>query len=62
MNLPYLDPAIVNHLRKKLPPKEYQESQQMTPEQFLAESAYRAGQRNLLDRLDKIVRDQENGR
>jgi hypothetical protein len=59
MKFQYLDPNLVAHLRKKLPAKEYQENQTMTPEAFLAESAYRAGQRDVIKRLEKILKDQE---
>lgn len=59
MDLPFLDPEIAKYLRKKLPPVEYQENQKQSPEEFLAEAAFRAGQRNVLDRLDKIIKDQD---
>ena len=58
MELPRLEPEIVNYLREKLPPLEYQENQMINAEEFLSQSAYRAGQRNIIMRLEKIVKDQ----
>ena len=59
MQFQYLDPKLVAHLRKKLPAKEYQENQTMTPEEFLADAAFRAGQRDVITRLEKIIKDQD---
>ena len=58
--LPLLDQDLVKYLRKKYPPLEYQED--MSDEEFLRQAIFRAGQRDVVSRLEKIIDDQKNGR
>tara|TARA_R110000824_G_scaffold96585_3_gene231194 strand:+ start:2455 stop:2676 length:222 start_codon:yes stop_codon:yes gene_type:complete len=57
--LPYLDPQIVKFLKEKLPPIEYNENQMTPSDEFFAKAVYRAGQREVITRLEKLVKDQE---
>ena len=58
-NLPYLEPKIVKFLKEKLPAAEYRRD--MTKDDFFSEAVFRAGQRDIIHRLEKIVEEQKRG-
>ena len=55
--LPRLEPEIVKHLKQKLPPIEF--NKQQTKDVFFTEAVFRAGQRDVIAILEKILEDQE---
>ena len=59
-NLPYLEPEVVKFLKAKLPPLEY--TQDVDRATFTDQAIFRAGQRDVVSRLEKIIDDQKNGR
>ena len=59
MRLPRLEPEIVRFLKEKLQPIEY--VMHTDREEFLNEAIFRAGQRDVISRLEKILKEQEQG-
>ena len=57
MRLPRLEPEIVRFLKEKLQPIEY--VMHTDREEFLNEAIFRAGQRDVISRLEKILKEQE---
>jgi hypothetical protein len=55
--LPRLEPEIVKHLKQKLPPIEF--NKQQTKDAFFVDAVFRAGQRDVIAILEKILEDQE---
>jgi hypothetical protein len=52
-DLPLVDLQVVKFLRKKYPAIEYKKTQ--TNDEFINESIYRAGQRDVINALENII-------
>ena len=59
MNLPRLEPQVVKFLKEKLPQLEYK--LHMNRDEYLDQAIYRAGQLDVIHRMEKIVKEQEKG-
>ncbi len=58
--LPLLDDELVKFLRKKYPPLEY--SQGQNSDEFILESVYRSGQREVINAIEHIIELQRKGK
>ena len=59
MNLPRLEPQVVKFLKAKLPLLEYK--LHMSRDDYLDQDIYRAGQLDVIHRMEKIIKEQEKG-
>ena len=57
--LPLLDQDLVNFLRKKYPPLEY--NLELDSDEFVREAIYRAGQRETINSIEHIISLQRKG-
>ncbi len=58
-SLTHVDESLLKFLRKKYPPLIYQKGQ--TEQEFLSESIFRAGQIDVVDKIEKIIQLQQKG-